>query len=66
MNGGELIGLVMSQDVILMTIIILFFIGLVSVLVYWIILGKRALEWGRVRVESVDSSRSYEEHEEII
>ena len=66
MNGGELIELVMSQDVILMTIIILFFIGLVSVLVYWIILGKRALEWGRVRVESVGSDESCKQNEGII
>ena len=66
MNKSELIGLVMSQDVMLITVIILVFIGLISVPVYWLILGKQALDRGRVRVESVDSSRSYEEHEEII
>ena len=66
MNGGELIELVMSQDVILMTIIILFFIGLVSVLVYWIILGKRALERRRARVESVGSAESCKQNEDII
>ena len=66
MNGAELIGLVMSQDVILMTIIILFIIGLISVPVHWLILGKRALDRGRVRVESVGGGGNYEEHEEII
>ena len=53
MNWAELIGLLMSQDVILMTIIILCFIGLVALPIYWLILGKRALERGRVRVESM-------------
>ena len=66
MNGAELIGLVMSQDVILMTIIILFIIGLIAVPVHWLILGKRALDKGRVRVESVGGGGNYEEHEEII
>ena len=66
MNKSELIGLVMSQDVILITIIILFFIGLISVQVYWLILGKRALDRGRTRVKSVGSSGSYEGHEEMI
>ena len=46
MNGVELVGLVMSQDMILITIIILFFVGLVSVLVHWLILGKRAFGLG--------------------
>lgn len=55
MNGAELIGPVMSQDVILMTIIILFIIGLISVPVHWLILGKRALDNGRVRVESMSN-----------
>lgn len=55
MNGAELIGLVMSQDVILMTIIILFIIGLISVPVHWLILGKQALDKGRVRVESMSN-----------
>ncbi|MGP8329512.1 MAG: hypothetical protein ACT6FF_04230 [Methanosarcinaceae archaeon] len=54
MNGAELIGLLMSQDVILIMVIILFLIGLVLVLVHWLVLGKRALERGRVRVESMD------------
>ncbi len=54
MNGAELVGLVLSQDVILMTIIILFFIGLISVLVHWLILGKQALDRGRARVESMN------------
>ena len=53
MNGVELIGLVMSKDVILLTMIILFLIGLVSFQVYWLILAKRALDRGRVRVESM-------------
>ena len=48
MNGAELIGLVMSKDVILLTMIILFLIGLVSFQVYWLILAKRALDRGRV------------------
>lgn len=51
MNGAELIGLVMSKDVILLTMVILFLIGLVSVHVHWLILGKGALDRGRVRVE---------------
>ena len=55
MNGVELIGLVMSQDVILLTIIILCFIGLVAVPIHWLILGKQALERGRVRVESMNN-----------
>ena len=55
MNGAELIGLVMSQDVILLTIIILCFIGLVAVPIHWLILGKQALERGRVRVESMNN-----------
>ena len=66
MNESELIGLLMSQDVILLTIIILCFIGLVSVPVYWLILGKQALERGRVRVESVGSAESCEQNEEMI
>ena len=66
MNGAELIGLVMSQDVILITVIILFFIGLISVPVHWLILGKRALDRGRVRIESVGSGGSCEEHEEMV
>jgi len=55
MNGAELIGLVMSKDVILLTMVILFLIGLVSVHVHWLILGKRALDRGRVRVESMSN-----------
>ena len=55
MNGAELIGLVMSKDVILLTMIILFLIGLVSFQVYWLILAKRALDRGRVRVESMSN-----------
>ena len=43
MNGAELIGLVMSKDVILLTMIILFLIGLVSLQVHWLILAKRDL-----------------------
>ena len=66
MNGSELIGLVMSQDVILLTMVILFLIGMVSVNVHWLLLGKRALDRGRVRVESVDSAESCEQSEEII
>ena len=66
MNGSELIGLVMSQDVILMTIIILFFIGLISFPVHWLLLGKRALDRGRVRVESVGNAESCEQSEEMI
>ncbi|MCK4938458.1 MAG: hypothetical protein KAR85_07630 [Methanosarcinales archaeon] len=54
MNGAELIGLIMSKDVILLTMGILFLIGLVSVQVHWLILAKRALERGRVRVESIN------------
>ena len=55
MNGAELIGLVMSKDVILLTMIILFLIGLVSLQVHWLILAKRALDRGRVRVESMSN-----------
>lgn len=55
MNGAELIGLVMSKDVILLTMVILFLIGLVSVHVHWLILGKGALDRGRVRVESMSN-----------
>jgi hypothetical protein len=55
MNGVELIGLIMSQDVILLTIIILCFIVLVAVPIHWLILGKRALERGRVRIESMSN-----------
>ena len=66
MNGSELIGLVMSQDVILLTMVILFLIGMVSVNVHWLLLGKRALDRGRVGVESVDSAESCEQSEEII
>ena len=65
MNGAELIGLVMSQDVILITVIILFLIVLILVPVHWLILGKQALDRGRARVESVGSAESYEEHEEM-
>lgn len=53
MNGAELIILVTSQDVIVLTIAILFLIGMVLVHVHWLILGKRALDRGRVRVESM-------------
>ena len=66
MNKSELIGLLMSQDVILITVIILFLIGLVSVLVHWLVLGKQALDRGRVRVESVGSAESCEQNEETI
>lgn len=66
MNKSELIGLLMSQDVILITVIILFLIGLVSVLVHWLVLGKQALDRGRVRVESVGSAESCEKNEDII
>ena len=66
MNGAELIGLVMSQDVILITVIILFLIVLILVPVHWLILGKQALDRGRVRVEPVGGGGNYEEHEEII
>ncbi len=55
MNGAELIGLVISKDVILLTMVILFLIGMVSVHVHWLILAKRALERGRVRVESMSN-----------
>lgn len=55
MNGSELIGLVMLKDVILLTMVILFMIGLVSVHVHLLILGKRALDRGRVRVESMSN-----------
>ena len=41
-------------------------IGLISVQVYWLILGKRALDRGRARVKSVGSSGSYEGNEEMI
>ena len=66
MNESELIGLLMSQDVILITMIILFFIGLILVPVHWLILGKQALDRGRVRVESVGSAESCEQNEEMI
>ena len=66
MNGSELIGLVMSQDVILLTMVILFLIGIVSVNVHWLLLGKRALDRGRVRVESVGNAESCEQSEEMI
>ena len=66
MNGAELIGLVMSQDVILITVIILFFIGLILVPVHWLILGKQALDRGRARVESVGSVENCEQNEEMI
>ena len=66
MNRAKLIGLVISQDVILITVIILIFIGLISVPVHWLILGKRALDRGRVRVESVGNVESCEKNEEII
>lgn len=55
MNGAELIGLVMSQDVILLTMVILFLIGMVSIQIHWLILAKRALDRGRVRVESMSN-----------
>jgi len=55
MNGAELIGLVISKDVILLTMVILFLIGMVSVHVHWLILGKRALARGCVRVESMSN-----------
>ena len=55
MNGAELIGLVMSKDVVLLTMVILFLIGMVSVHVHWLILGKRGLDRGRVRVESMSN-----------
>ena len=55
MNGAELIGLVMSKDVILLTMVILFLIGMVSIQIHWLILGKRALDRGRVRVESMSN-----------
>ncbi len=45
----------MSKDVILLTMVILFLIGMVSVHVHWLILGKRALDRGRVRVESMSN-----------
>ena len=54
MNGAELIGLVMSKDVILLTMVILFLIGLVLVQVHWLILAKRALD----RMNTVDALRS--------
>ncbi len=63
MNESELVGLLMSQDVILITLIILFLIGLVSVLVHWLILGKRALERGRVRVESMNGAMDCEKND---
>lgn len=66
MNGTELIELVMSQDVILITVIILFLIVLILVPVHWFILGKQALDRGRVRVESIGSTENCEEHEEMI
>ena len=66
MNESELIGLLMSQDVILITMIILFFIGLILVPVHWLILGKQALDRGRDRVESVGSAESCEQNEEMI
>ena len=66
MNGAELIGLVMSQDVILITVIILFLIVLILVPVHWLILGKQALDRGRVRVESVGSTENCEQNEETI
>ena len=66
MNKSELIGLLMSQDVILITVIILFLIGLILVPVHWLILGKQALDRGRVRVESVGSAESCEQNEEMI
>ncbi|MGP8320968.1 MAG: hypothetical protein ACT6FE_01375 [Methanosarcinaceae archaeon] len=53
MNDFELVGLLISNDLVLVTMIVLFLIGLVSVLVHWIILGKRALDRGRVRVDSM-------------
>lgn len=55
MNGVELIGLVMSKDVILLTMVILFLIVMVSVHVHWLILAKRALDRGRIRVESMSN-----------
>ena len=66
MNGVELVGLVMSQDVILITIIILFLIGLILVPVYWMILGKWALERGHVRIESVGGAESCKQDEEML
>ena len=66
MNESELIGLLMSQDVILITMIILFFIGLILVPVHWLILGKQALDRGRDRVESVGSTENCKQNEEII
>lgn len=66
MNGAELVGLVLSQDVILLTVVILCFIGLFAVPVHWLILGKRALDRGRVRVESVDNAESCEQNEEMV
>ncbi|HJH29855.1 MAG TPA: hypothetical protein C5S51_09230 [Methanosarcinaceae archaeon] len=55
MNEAELIGLVISQDVMLLTMVILCFLGLVAVPVHWLILAKRALDRGRVRVESASN-----------
>ncbi len=66
MNGADLIGLSISQDQILIMAIILFLIGLVSVLVHWLVLGKRALERGRVRVESMNGAVDSETNEKII
>jgi len=43
----------MSQDVMLITASILFLIGLVSVFVHWLRLAKRALDMGRIRLESM-------------
>ena len=66
MNKSELIGLLISQDVILITVIILVFIVLILVPVHWFILGKQALDRGHVRVESVSSTENCEQNEETI
>ncbi len=66
MNESELIGLLMSQDVILIMLIILFLIGLVSILIHWLVLGKRALERGSARVESAGSAGICEQNEENV
>lgn len=66
MNKSELIGLLISQDVVLLTMIILFFIGLILVPVHWLILGKQALDRGRVRVESVGSAESCKKDEKMV
>lgn len=53
MDGTELIELGMREDMMLITAGILFLIAIAAVIIHLSILAKRALERGRIRVESM-------------